>query len=361
MPNTPITRHKHQPQPDLATERAPSKRRASWRTRLTQLGIIVAALLTVSAILMAGFFLRHRNQPEVIGVSFSPYQAERYGMDWRAAYVAVLDELQFKHLRLPAYWDQIEPQPDQYNFAEVDWMLDEAAKRNAKVKLVIGQKLIRVPECYYPSWLDRNNADLVAERANKMLAVVVERYKDHPALEAWQLENEFLLHSFGECPTQNLTTQALRRELATVRLIDQTTPIMLTQSNQWGWPIIGPMTEYYGFSMYRTVWNGTFGYYVYPQRGIYNWWKAAIVEYLHPRTAVTIHELQAEAWGPRGNEHISHEEAQKSMSLTKLQDNILYARETNIKRFDLWGAEWWYAMKLQGHTEYWNYISSLEK
>lgn len=121
------------------------------------------------------------------------------------------------------------------------------------------------------------------------------------------------------------------------------------------------MTEYYGFSMYRTVWNSTMGYYVYPQRGIYNWWKAAIIEVLHPGTTATIHELQGEAWGPRGNEHLSHDEAQRSMSLAKLQDNILYARETNIKRFDLWGAEWWYAMKLEGHTEYWDYIRELPK
>lgn len=324
-------------------------------------GYTLLVLIILSFLLMALFILRHWKEPEKIGVSFSQYQAERYGMDWRSAYTAVLDDLQFKHLRLAAYWDQLEPQPGQYDFSQTDWMLDEAAKRGAKVKLVIGQKLIRVPECYYPVWLDKNNPTLVADRANLMLAEIVRHYKDHPALESWQLENEFLLHSFGECPTKNLTTQALRRELATVRGLDPKTPIILTQSDQWGWPIVGPMTEFYGFSMYRTVWNSTFGYYKYPQRGIYNWWKAAVIEALHPGTTATIHELQGEAWGPRGNEHLSYQEVQRSMSINQLKDNVAYARETNIRRFDLWGAEWWYAMKQQGYPEYWDYIRSLKK
>ncbi len=347
--------------PDITSETLPVKKRTWWQRWLKRVGIGLLIFLLVSAVLMFVYLYRHRNESETIGVSFSQYQAERYGMDWRAAYVAILDELQFKHLRLPAYWDQIEPQPGEYDFSQTDWMLDEAVKRGAKVKLVIGQKLIRVPECYYPAWLDKNDTNLVADRVNIMLAEVVKRYKDHPALESWQLENEFLLHSFGECPTKNLTTKALKRELQTVRSIDNKTPIILTQSDQWGWPIVGPMTEYYGFSMYRTVWNSTMGYYVYPQRGIYNWWKASVIETLHPGTTVTIHELQSEAWGPRGNEHLNHEEAQRSMSLAKLQDNVLYARETNIKRFDLWGAEWWYAMKLEGHIEYWDYIKGLPK
>jgi len=314
--------------------------------------------LLVSGLMMYAYLIRHRDEPETIGVSFSQYQAEQYKMDWREAFIGTLDDLQFKHYRLAAYWNRIEPAPDRYDFSETDWMLDEAAKRGAKVKLVIGQKLIRVPECFYPDWLNRKNPDLVEERVNKMLATVVNRYKNHPAIEGWQVENEFLLYSFGDCPAANLSNTKLRREIATVREADPSIPITLTQSNQFGFPAIGPHTEYYGFSMYRKVWNKALGYSTYPQRGIYNWWKAATIETYWP-TTVTIHELQAEAWGPRGNEALSYEESQKSMSLDQLKDNIAYARETNIKRFDLWGAEWWWAMKQQGHPEYWDYIRSL--
>lgn len=300
------------------------------------------------------YTVKHRNDPEVVGVSFSQIQAERFGSDWRANYLALLDDLQVKHLRLAAYWDRIEPGPDRYDFSETDWMLDEAAKRGARVKLVIGQKLIRYPECFYPSWLDRHNPDQVSTRVNKMLATVVNRYKTSPALESWQLENEFLLHTFGECPAQNLTNSQLRRELATVRAADPQHPIILTQSNQVGLPAFGPNADYFGFSLYRKVWNSTTGYFTYPQRGLFNWWKAALIETYRP-TTVTIHELQGEAWGPRGNEYLTWDEASQSMNPVRLADNVAYARESQIKRFDLWGSEWWYWLKSsQRHSEMWD-------
>ncbi|MBP9827229.1 beta-galactosidase, partial [Candidatus Saccharibacteria bacterium] len=320
------------------------------------LGIAFLSLLTMYA-----FRIRHQAEPEVIGVSFSQYQAEQYGIDWRDAYRAVIDELGFKHLRIAAYWDRIEPVPDKYDFSETDWMIEEAAQRGAKVKLVIGQKLIRVPECFYPTWLDRNNPELVEERVNRMLTVVVERYRNNPTVEAWQLENEYLLRTFGDCPNKNFTQAKLAREITTVRSADQSKPIIITQSDQMGWPIAGPTTEYYGFSMYRTTWNKAIGYFRYPQGGWFNWWKGAVIETYRP-TKVIIHELQAEAWGKVGNQYLDYDEARKSMNPEKFRDNIAYARATHIKRFDLWGAEWWYWLKVkQNQPEMWEAVRSLKK
>lgn len=332
----------------------------NWR-KLTLITCFVLALFVlISTLLMWRYVVRHRDSPEVIGVSFSQHQAEQYGIDWRQAYSALLEDMDVKHLRLAAYWDRIEPQENSYDFTETDWMLDEAQKHGAKVKLVIGQKLIRVPECFYPTWIDRQNPTVVEEHVNEMLKVVVERYRNNPAVESWQLENEYLLRSFGDCPSQNFTQAKLERELATVRANDTTNkPIILTQSNQHGFPALGPTTDYYGFSMYRTTWNAKIGYFRYPQRGVYNWWKAAIIESYRP-TTVTIHELQAEAWGPTGNQYLTFEEASKSMNPDLFRDNIAYARETNIKRFDLWGAEWWYWLKEKhGHPEMWEAARSV--
>jgi len=337
------------PRPPKKPFMSPAKLRFAWIAFWSGIGF-----LTLSAAVMYAFVVRHQDTPETIGVSFSQQQANDFGIDIRSAYTAILDDMGAKHLRLAAYWDRIEPAPDRYDFEETDWMLDEAAKRGAKVKLAIGQKLIRVPECYYPKWLDENNSELVEERVNKMLRVVVERYKNHPALESWQLENEYVLRGFGECPDKNFTNEKLATELATVRVIDSTTPIILTQSNQAGFPMLGPITEYYGFSMYRVVWNSLTGYFMYPQRGIYTWWKAAWIETFHP-TTVTIHELQAEAWGPVGNQNLSFADTQRSMSINQFKDNLAYARESHIKRFDLWGSEWWYWLKTtQNHPEYWD-------
>lgn len=321
--------------------------------------ISLTLLFIVSVILMMSFAERHKNDPEVIGVSFSQVQAERFGLNWREAYLATLDDLGFRHLRLATYWDRIEKSPGQYDFSELDFMVREAEKRDAKIKLVVGQKVIRYPECFYPDWLDRNNSQAVATGANQLISKTVERYRDSPAIEVWQVENEFLLKTFGVCPKQNLTNAALEREISTVRSLDPNRPIELSQSNQNGFPALGPNTEFFGFSMYRIVHNNVFGYFVYPQNGIYNWWKAALIE-TYRGTTVTIHELQGEAWGSKGNEELSWEEARQSMNPDQLRDNIAYARETRIKKMYLWGTEWWYYLKVkQNNPQMWETAQSI--
>lgn len=314
---------------------------------------ILAIFIIINALLMVIFYARHKDEPEILGVSFSQVQADRFGIDWRKAYIATLDELEFRHVRIATYWDRIEKLPGKYDFSELDFMVREAEKRNAKLKVVVGQKVIRWPECFYPTWIDKNNPKLVAEKTNALIAETVNRYKNSPAIETWQVENEFLLKTFGECPKENLTNKALTQEIATVRSLDPTHPIEVTQSNQNGFPFLGPNVNSFGFSMYRVVHNNVFGYYTYPQTGIYNFWKAALIE-SYRDTQVTIHELQGEAWGPRGNENLSWEEAQRSMNPEQLHDNLDYARQTQIKTMYLWGVEWWYWLKeTQGHPEMW--------
>lgn len=319
--------------------------------------IVIAVLVAVSIIAMTRFWWMQRSEQEVIGVSFSQVQAERYGSDWKDNYISMIDELGFRHIRIATYWDRIEKIPGEYDFSEIDFMIEEAKKRNAKITLVLGQKTIRVPECYYPSWLDKNDSNEVGSQVNKMIKATAERYKNEPVIEAWQLENEFLLRSFGDCPQQNLTREALNTELSTLKSVDTSRPIILTQSDQIGWPVSGPFGNNYGFSMYRYVWS-PIGYYRYPQSGLFNWWKASIISwYANQKTKV--HELQAEPWDKVGNENLEYERSRQTMNPKQLLDNLEYARQTQIKRIDLWGSEWWYAMRIQGHPEMWETVKSL--
>lgn len=320
--------------------------------------IIVLILAFESLMVMLRYNRINRLQPEVIGVSFSQIQAERYGSDWRANYIALLDELNFKNIRIPAYWNRIEPAKGQYDFTELDWMVSEAGKRDAKIIMIVGQKNIRYPECYYPGWVDTNNTTATSDQATDMIRVVVERYKNNPTVTEWQLENEFLLKSFGNCPSALLTNAQLQKELLALKSVDSTRPVILTQSDQFGFPLIGPFAEKFGFSMYRWSWNKNTGYYRYPQNGTYFWWKAGIISLLFDQQ-IKIHELQAEAWGPRGNEYLSYEDTLKSMNPQQFRDNINYARETKIKNFDLWGSEWWWHLKQTGHPEMWEEVRNL--
>lgn len=336
-------------------------RMTGFKWALAILGGCLLAFWVVSAVLMGSFWTKHHREPEVIGVSFSQKQAGRYGVDWRANYTALLSELGFKHLRVAAYWDRTEPSPGQYDFSELDWMVAEAAKYDAKLTVVVGQKNIRYPECYYPEWLNVSNEADVSQRAKNMVAKTVDHLKGNSTIEAWQVENEFLLHSFGECPADNLTRQQLKEEVNIVRALDPARPIVLTQSDQFGFPTFGPFGDIFGFSMYRWSYREGYGYFRYPQPGTYNWFKAAWVEALTGQK-VKIHELQAEAWGKTGNEYLPLEEQYKTMNPAQLRDNIQYARDTQIRRFDLWGAEWWYWLKVsKGQPVMWDEVRTLPK
>jgi hypothetical protein len=72
-----------------------------------------------------------------------------------------------------------------------------------------------------------------------------------------------------------------------------------------------------------------------------------------------IHELQAEPWTPNGKliTEISVDEMYKSMNPKRLKDRIDYGIATGMRTIDLWGAEWWYYMKVKQHDPgVWNVV-----
>src|SRR3990172_402270 len=68
-----------------------------------------------------------------LGATFSTVYADDLAIDWREAYTAMLEDLGVRRLRLPAYWSRIEPEPGVFDFSELDWQLEQADRRGAKV------------------------------------------------------------------------------------------------------------------------------------------------------------------------------------------------------------------------------------
>ncbi|MDI6591974.1 MAG: beta-galactosidase, partial [Patescibacteria group bacterium] len=109
---------------------------------------ILLTLLIV--ILLFGYlFMGTSPQAEEIswGVNFSQKHAENLGLDWRETYLALLDDLRVKNIKLITHWDLIEPSEGEYKFEDLDWQIKEAEKKGAKLLLVIGMKTGRWPEC----------------------------------------------------------------------------------------------------------------------------------------------------------------------------------------------------------------------
>lgn len=272
-----------------------------------------------------------------LGASFSVGYCRDLSLDYKETLRIFLNELQVRHLRLMGPWTDIEPNPGSYFFDDLDYQMNQANLRGAKVSLTLGLRQPHYPECHVPEWARKLSE---AERAQPLLAfieAVVIRYRNHPALESWQLENEALLKTFGQCTDYD--RRRLFKELELVRRLDPNHPIIMTMSDNFGLPINGPWPDIYGFSLYRRFHRGH-GYIDSPVPAFWYRFRARVIELIW-KSPVIIHELQCEPWGPGGTQTLTRAEQDKSMDAERLLDHVTYAAATGIKHIDLWGGEWW--------------------
>ncbi len=279
------------------------------------------------------------------GVGFSrPFTVEM-GLDWQQTYLAILDQLKPKSLRLPVYWQDIEPQISNYNFDDYDWIIKEAERRGVKLILIIGRKLPRWPECYEPEWAKNHESEIKNKELLESIEKIVLRYRDLNNLSAWQVENEPFL-PYGKCP--ELDVEFLDKEIELVRSLDAKHPVIITDSGELSiWLRAAKRADIFGTTMYRIVWNKYAGYVKYPLPPKFFWLKANLVRLFYPNKPIIVSELQAEPWGPKLIYQLSLEEQEKSMNLKQFYDNIEYAEKVGFPEVYLWGAEWWYWLKIK--------------
>ncbi len=327
------------------------------RSKLILVIIGCVALIAGLTLLIIKINNLKRSDAMIYGVSFNTEYAQYLGFDPRQVFNKILHDWNFKYIRLSAQWNLIERTKGDYDFRDLDWMMDESAKKNAKVILAIGQKTPRWPECHDPAWVD--SATYKSELENFM-QVVIGKYKNHPALEVWQVENEPFLR-FGDC--MPISDESLKQEVDLVKSLDPKHPVIVTDSGELSlWTHTAKAADLFGTTMYRVVWNQTVGYLSY------DWIIPAFVYkaklWLNGRdiNAAYITELQAEPWIPNRNLiDTSLAEQFKSMSLKQLQKNVIFAGSTGMPRAYLWGAEWWYWLESKGEHEIPNYIKQLKK
>jgi len=318
--------------------------------------ILVGIFFILVAMLVSMFRFSHKNQPVEYGVSYSAEYAISFGLDWEETYKAILDQLSIKKLRLMSYWSSIELRQSIYDFKKLDKQFDLAASANAKISLAIGLRQPRWPECHEPNWAKNLSDQAWEEALTKYTLAVVERYKNHPALESWQLENEYYNKDFGK-NCRNYDTARLQAEYDAVKNVDNTHPIIMNQSNQFGVPLRNPHSDSYGFSIYRRVYEARFlkRYVTHPIPAWFHSLRAQIVENLYSKPVI-IHELQAEPWGNKPLTELSKTEQDQTMSQKQLIKNLNYAEATGIKVQYLWGAEWWYWRLQHGDSSIWETI-----
>lgn len=281
-------------------------------------------------------------QDVAFGITFSSRYASDLGLDWKETYGALLDDMGVRKIRLPVYWDLIEKTAGEYDFADLDWQLDEAHKRDAEVIVTVGQKVPRWPECFAPEW-----ADGAPDQEEQLLSFetrVIERYKDRPEITMWQVENEPFL-KFGNCPHFDIAL--LDQEIALVKRIDPSRPILTTANGEMSlWVRPADRGDVFGTTLYRDVWSAHLKRYItYPIGPNFFIAKEMLVRLLTDQKHFLVIELQAEPWINGWIADTPLADQARTMNEEKLVENVEYAKQVGFPEVYLWGAEWWYWMK----------------
>ena len=315
-------------------------------------------IIVILALFYATLWLfSFKKYPVEYGISFNKSHAESLGLDWQETYLAMLNDLKPKYIRISANWDEIEKNKNEFDTEYVDWMMFEAGKRNVAVVLVVGQKSPRWPECHVPDWTkDLSESEYKKELLN-YVDYVVQRYRNHPTLDIWQVENEaFIKFQFGEC--QRFDKSVVKDEIDLVHELDKNHKVMITDSGELStWHEATKAGDIFGTTVYRVVMTpgGIYWKYDWLPAGFY---KLKYKFWFPGDKPFMASELQAEPWFTGdGAQNTSIAEQEKSMNPKRLKKHFDFVEHMGVSRAYLWGVEWWYWMKeAKGIDDYWNLV-----
>lgn len=308
------------------------------------------------------FFLAQKEKPKEInyGMSFNTMYARELGLNWQETYNAILDDLGVRRLRLAAHWNMVEPIEGEYNFSELDYQLEKAEAVGAEVVLAVGRRLPRWPECHVPLWATKIELEKRNEAQLLYMTKVIERYKDNKAVKIWQVENEPFLQAFAFEQCGDLDVDFLEKEIALVRSLDPDKPILITDSGNLGtWAGAYKRGDIFGTSVYVHFWNPELGQFKTFLPAWFYRAKENLMGLLYGQRPAFLIELSAEPWLVEPISQVPLPVQFSRMDIDKFKDILAYAEDTRLENQYLWGAEWWYWLKLNGHDEFWEFGKTL--
>jgi len=190
--------------------------------------VIVAAALALSS----------ENWPDdappapLAGFSFSPLISENAGRDPAQDLGRLLVTTGPDLVRLPVYWDAVQPTPDRLDFSSVDSLLKVVAHYNhqsahhARVVLTIGARNFLYPELHAPEWAGPREQPYLDQAMQgsayrAYIDTTITRYRGSHLLYAWQVENEPLDYVGNELTGEDRISESqLEWEIGEVHRLD---------------------------------------------------------------------------------------------------------------------------------------------
>ena len=201
----------------------------------------------VAAALLLGSERWPEEQPPapLVGFSYSPGVVSSASSDPARELANLLAATEPDLVRLPVYWELVQPTPDSLDFSSVDELLEVIdahntfADRPTRVVLTLGARNFLYPELHQPAWADpRQQPHLNYVQAGSAYRTYFDesvlRYRSSPLLYAWQVENEPLDRVLnGLTGPDQITLTQLTWEVAEVRQLDPAHKVGLTTFAGW--------------------------------------------------------------------------------------------------------------------------------
>ena len=172
-----------------------------------------------------------------LGVSFRPRQARALGLDPGEALRLLLD-YPFDLIRIPAYWDHLEPAFGEFEAGALDRVLTAAEQAGKKIIVGVGAvKNFGYPEYFVPGYqlgqplaegrlVTPGEHERLLAAATAVITRVVERYRDRAPIVAWQVEHE-AVDPLGMEHSWRLAEAFAAAEVAAVRTADPARPVLM--------------------------------------------------------------------------------------------------------------------------------------
>lgn len=181
----------------------------------------------------------------LVGFSYSPVESLGADRVPTQDLATLLDTTDPDLVRLPIYWESVEPAPDTLDFSSVDDLLaviqehDQMGGRQTRVVLTVGARNFLYPELHEPAWAaPREQPHLNALQSAAAYRAYFDgsllRYRDSPLLYAWQVENEPLDYvvNASTCADQ-ITVEQLAWEISEVHQLDPGRTVVTTTFDGW--------------------------------------------------------------------------------------------------------------------------------
>ncbi|MBT4124168.1 MAG: hypothetical protein HN981_05160 [Candidatus Pacebacteria bacterium] len=291
----------------------------------------------------------------LIGITFSHPHLEHLGLDKQKSLKKAL-AMNFSHIRLGAYWSEIEKIKNKHDFSDLLEILEQCEKEKQPIVMTVGVKAPRWPEFYWPEYIKEKNTENKNTQKNIIYFIkkTVKTLQKFSCITHWQIENEPLDPSGPS--NKSISLDFLKQEISLVKKLDNR-PVII---NLWGNNFISrkffqpteKIADIIGLDFYpkqfvkNILRKNIYINYHGPHQS-----KSAIKKLLNKSSKpVWITELQAEPWEKNEQGYLSKNP--KSISPQQLEKNIQQASKLPIQEILLWGFEYWLWQEKNGNSEY---------